>query len=79
MVAISLFTRVIAGISVPNTSLINSSIALARAALPDEGYNHVMRSWLNGQAIVNKLPEVNRSRIDEEAFSVAAILHDLGW
>ncbi|KAF1970746.1 hypothetical protein BU23DRAFT_472833 [Bimuria novae-zelandiae CBS 107.79] len=79
MVAISFFTRVIAGIPVPNTPLINSSIALARAALPDEGYNHVMRSWLNGQAIINKLPEVNRSRIDQEAFSVAAILHDLGW
>ncbi|KAJ4293990.1 hypothetical protein N0V90_007679 [Kalmusia sp. IMI 367209] len=79
MAAISLPTRVIAGIPVPNTPLINSSIALARAALPDEGYNHVMRSWLNGQAIINKLPEANRSQIDQEAFSVAAILHDLGW
>lgn len=80
MVAIPhLLTRVIAGIPVLNTPLINSSIALARAALPDEGYNHVMRSWLNGQAIINKLPAANRSLIDEEAFSVAVILHDLGW
>jgi hypothetical protein len=80
MVAIShLFTRVIAGIPVPNTPLINSSIALARATLPDEGYNHVMRSWLNGQAIINNLPPANRSHIDQEAFSVATILHDLGW
>ncbi|KAJ4355675.1 uncharacterized protein N0V89_003695 [Didymosphaeria variabile] len=80
MVAVSpLLTRVIAGIPVPNTPLINSSIALARATLPDQGYNHVMRSWLNGQAIINKLPLANRSRIDEEAFGVATILHDLGW
>ncbi|KAL1605078.1 hypothetical protein SLS60_004621 [Paraconiothyrium brasiliense] len=80
MVAVPiLLTRVIAGIPVPDTPLINSSIALTRAALPDQGYNHVMRSWLNGQAIINKLPKANRSRIDEEAFAVATILHDLGW
>ncbi|KAF9737672.1 hypothetical protein PMIN06_010323 [Paraphaeosphaeria minitans] len=80
MVAIShLLTRVIAGIPVPNNPLINSSIALARAALPDQGYNHVMRSWLNGQAIINNLPAANRSRIDQEAFAIATILHDLGW
>ncbi|OAF99209.1 uncharacterized protein CC84DRAFT_1104677 [Paraphaeosphaeria sporulosa] len=80
MVAIShLLTRVIAGIPVPNTPLINSSIALTRAALPDQGYNHVMRSWLNGQAIINNLPATNRSKIDQEAFGIATILHDLGW
>ena len=72
-------TRIIAGIPVPDTPLINSSIALARANLPDNGFNHVMRAWLNGQAIINKLPAVNRSGIDEEAFGVATILHDLGW
>lgn len=72
-------TRLIAGIPVPNTPLINSSITLARSALPDHGYNHVMRAWLNGQAIINKLPQSNQSSIDQEAFGVAAILHDLGW
>ncbi|KAF2448128.1 hypothetical protein P171DRAFT_428251 [Karstenula rhodostoma CBS 690.94] len=80
MVAVShLLTRVIAGIPVPNTPLINTSIALARAALPDQGYNHVMRSWLNGQAIINSLPKANRSLIDQEAFGIGTILHDLGW
>jgi len=74
-----LFTRVIAGIAVPNTLLINSSIEIARNNLPDDGYNHIMRSWLNGQAIINKLPTVNRTLIDQEAFAVATILHDLGW
>jgi hypothetical protein len=72
-------TRIIAGIPVPNTPLINASIALARAELPDHGYNHVMRAWLNGQALINHLPPSNRSKIDVEAFGVATILHDLGW
>lgn len=71
-------TRIIAGIPVPNTALINSSIAYARATLPDDGYNHVMRAWLNGQAIINRLPKANRSGVDQEAFGVAAILHDTG-
>jgi len=72
-------TRVIAGVSVPDTPIINASIAFARAELPDYGYNHVMRAWLNGQALINHLPESNRSEIDAEAFGVATILHDLGW
>jgi hypothetical protein len=72
-------TRIVAGIPVPNTPLINASIALARAELPDHGYNHVMRAWLNGQALINHLPPSNRSKIDVEAFGVATILHDLGW
>ncbi|PVH90864.1 hypothetical protein DM02DRAFT_708676 [Periconia macrospinosa] len=72
-------TRLMAGIPIPNTHLINSSIALARANLPEHTYNHVMRSWLNGQAIINHLPAANRSKIDVEAYGVAAILHDMGF
>lgn len=80
MVAIvPLMTRVIAGVTVPNSPLINASIALAREALPENGFNHVMRAWLNGQTIINKLPEYNRSKIDLEAFGVAALFHDMGW
>jgi len=73
------FTRIIAGIQVPNTHIINASIALAHQNLPTFAYNHVMRAWLNGQAIVNKLPAANLSTFDQEAFGVGAILHDLGW
>ncbi|PVH94055.1 hypothetical protein DM02DRAFT_694210 [Periconia macrospinosa] len=72
-------TRIIAGVTVPDTPLINASIALAQQSLPTNGFNHVMRSWLNGQAIINHLPPKNRSMIDTEAFGVATILHDLGW
>jgi hypothetical protein len=73
------FTRFIAGIQVPNTPIINASIALAHQNLPTFAYNHVIRAWLNGQAIVNKLPAANLSTFDQEAFGVGAILHDLGW
>lgn len=72
-------TQVIAGITVPDTPLITKSIALARKYLDDQGYKHVMRSWLSGQASINRLPISERSFIDEEAFSIATILHDLGW
>jgi hypothetical protein len=72
-------TRLIAGVIVPDTPLINASIALAQENLPTNGFNHVMRAWLNGQAIINHLPTDNRSVIDVEAFGVATILHDLGW
>jgi hypothetical protein len=72
-------TRLIAGVIVPDTPLINASIALAQENLPTNGFNHVMRAWLNGQAIINHLSIDNRSVIDVEAFGVATILHDLGW
>ncbi|KAF2872254.1 hypothetical protein BDV95DRAFT_627996 [Massariosphaeria phaeospora] len=72
-------TRLIAGVTVPDTPLINASIALAQESLPINGFHHVMRAWLNGQAIINHLPSVNRSAVDMEAFGVATILHDLGW
>jgi hypothetical protein len=72
-------TRLIAGVTVPDTPLINASIALAQENLPINGFHHVMRAWLNGQAIINHLPPNNRSVIDVEAFGVATILHDLGW
>ncbi|CAI6293037.1 unnamed protein product [Periconia digitata] len=72
-------TRLIAGVTVLDTPIINASIALAQQSLPLNGFNHVMRAWINGQALINHLPAKNRSHIDVEAFSVAAILHDLGW
>jgi hypothetical protein len=72
-------TRVLANITVPDTPLITKSIALARKYIDDQGYKHVMRSWLTGQASINRLPSEERALIDEEAFSIAAILHDLGW
>jgi len=72
-------TRILAGILIPDTPLLNASIAFARDALPDWSYNHVMASWLNGQAIINHMPPEKRALVDQEAFGVATILHDIGW
>jgi hypothetical protein len=72
-------TRVIAGVSVPNSPMVNATIAFAQENLPLLTYNHVMRAWLNGQAIINKLPAANLSRVDQEAYAVGAILHDMGF
>ncbi|KAF2866313.1 hypothetical protein BDV95DRAFT_649144 [Massariosphaeria phaeospora] len=74
-----LATRLLPGISVPDTPLITGSIALAQDKLPESLFNHVMRSRLIGQASINRLPAANRSVVDEEAHGVAAILHDLGF
>lgn len=72
-------TRLLAGIVVPDTPLINASIAFARENLLDRPYNHVMRAWLNGQAIINHMSPERQASIDLEAFAVGAILHDMGW
>jgi hypothetical protein len=71
-------TRLIAGISVPDTLTITKAIAYARANQDDQTYNHVMRSWLMGTASLSHLPSSTTASIDLEAYAVAAILHDLG-
>ena len=73
------FTPIIARIPIQNLPIINASIFMTCASLPDLGFNHVTRARLNGQAIINKLPAANRSEIDQGAFGVATILHDIGW
>ena len=74
---VAMSTKKVAGIDVLNTPLINAAIDFARQHLDDWAYNHVMRSWLFGQAIADKVPDLaNR---DKELHSVAAILHDMGW
>ena len=77
MASTTLPTRRLAGITVPDTPLIKSSIALAREHLDDMSYNHIMRSFLFGFAAAEKIPPM-ASR-DTELHAVAAILHDLAW
>lgn len=70
-------TQVFANITVPDTPLITAALALARNHLADWSYNHIVRSWLLGFAIADKMQDLaDRGR---ELHSVAAILHDLGW
>ena len=73
----SLPTRAYAGITVPNTALVNKALVFARARLSDAVYNHVVRSWLFGFAIASKAPELQDR--DLEVHSISAILHDMGW
>ena len=68
-------TRVVAGVAVPDTHLITKAIEYAREFSSDSTYNHVIRSFLLGFVIADKvLPDRDR-----EAHAVAALLHDLGF
>ena len=70
-------TRLLAGIRVLDTPLINKALAFARQNLNDITFNHVNRAWLLGQFIADNSPEMKDR--DVELHSIAAILHDLGW
>ncbi|KAK4898387.1 hypothetical protein LTR27_003983 [Elasticomyces elasticus] len=52
----SLPSRSLAGITVPDTPLITAAIDLSRKHLNDMAFNHVMRSFLFGFAIADKIP-----------------------
>ncbi|KAF2120235.1 hypothetical protein BDV96DRAFT_321375 [Lophiotrema nucula] len=72
-------TRVLGGITVLNTELITKAQDYARKYLGDQGYKHVIRSWLIGQAIISHLPAGAQQSIDLEAFAISNLLHDMGW
>ena len=65
---------ILAGIKVPDTSLVRDAIDLARSSSEPYLFNHVMRSWLFGVL----LAEHAELAPDPEILAVSAILHDLG-
>src|SRR5262245_53243228 len=67
-------TRVLAGVSVPDSPLISRTIDYARQNSEPYLFNHVMRSWLFAVA----LAQLKQSAYDEEVLAVSTILHDLG-
>ena len=67
-------TRLLAGVSVPDTALISRAIDFARERSAPYLFNHVMRSWLFA-AIVAQRKQIAH---DGEVLAVTAILHDLG-
>jgi hypothetical protein len=67
-------TRLLAGVSVPDTALISRAIDFARVRSEPYLFNHVMRSWLFA-AIVAQRKQIAH---DGEVLAVTAILHDLG-
>lgn len=70
-------TKVLTGVTVPDTPLIESAMAFAKDHLNEIGFNHVMRSFLFGFCLTSK--DLKYSSRDLEAHAVSAILHDLGW
>jgi hypothetical protein len=70
-------TKVIAGVTVPDTPLINKAYEFAHSHLEDFAFNHVVRSWLFGTFIGDHIPPLKGR--DVELHSIAALLHDLGW
>jgi hypothetical protein len=67
-------TRLLAGVSVPDTPVISRAIEYAREHSEPYLFNHVLRSWLF--AVI--LAQINQSVHDEEVLAVTTILHDLG-
>ena len=67
-------TRLLAGVSVPDTPLISHSIEYAREHSEPYLFNHVMRSWLFAATIA----QLNQTAHDGEVLAVTTILHDLG-
>jgi len=65
---------VLAGIKVPDTSLVREAIELARSSSEPYLFNHVMRSWLFGVV----LAAGTELAPDPELLAVSAVLHDLG-
>ncbi len=67
-------TRLLAGVSVPDTPLISRAIEYVRELSEPYLFNHVMRSWLF--AVI--LGERKQIAHDREVVAVTTILHDIG-
>jgi hypothetical protein len=70
-------TKIIAGVTVPDTPLITKALEFAHSNTSTLAYNHVVRSWLFGAYIADQIPHLQGR--DNELHAIAAILHDLGW
>lgn len=66
--------RVLAGVSVPDTSLVFRAIEYARKHSEPYLFNHVMRSWL----FAVTLAQLDGTPHDAEVLAVATVLHDVG-
>src|ERR1051325_9880748 len=67
-------TRLLAGVTVPDTPAISRAIEFARERSEPYLFNHAMRSWL----FAASLAQLNQTAHDGEVLAVTAILHDLG-
>jgi hypothetical protein len=67
-------TRLLAGVSVPDTPTISRAIEFAREKSEPYLFNHVMRSWLFAALIAQR----KQTPHDGEVVAVTTILHDVG-
>lgn len=67
-------TRVIAGVTVPDTPVVRRATEFARKSSTPYLFNHSMRSWLFAEAIA----QAKNAAHDAEVLAVATLLHDLG-
>src|SRR5215813_14653331 len=67
-------TRLLAGVSVPDTPLISRSIEFARERSEPYLFNHAMRSWLFAAILGQR----KQTAHDSEVLAVTTILHDIG-
>ena len=67
-------TRLLAGVTVPDTELISRAIEFARERSEPYLFNHVMRSWLFAALLAQR----KQTAHDGEVLAVTTILHDLG-
>jgi hypothetical protein len=67
-------TRLIAGVSVPDGSLITAVIEHAHRLSEPYLFNHAMRSWLFAEAI----GRIKGIDYDREVVAIGTILHDIG-
>jgi len=69
-------TRLLAGVEVPDTPLINAALDFTREHMPEVLYHHCVRSWLFGCIIATKVPRF--AGMDREVHAIATLFHDIG-
>jgi len=67
-------TRVLGGVSVPDTPVIAHALEHVRSASDPFLFNHAVRSWL----FAMRLAQVENRPCDAEVVAVGALLHDIG-
>jgi len=71
---LTVHSRTLAGVTVPETPLVFRAVEHARQHSEPYLFNHVMRSWLFGVA----LAQIDNTPHDAEILAVMAVLHDVG-
>jgi hypothetical protein len=67
-------TRLLAGVTVPDTLAISRAIEFARERSEPYLFNHAMRSWL----FAATLAQLKQTAHDGEVLAVTTVLHDIG-